>query len=297
MALSVPLPASARLALRFRSVSGSVFRFREEAAWLRATVLVLGFAGLTGLAAQISFTLPFTPVPVTGQVFAVLLASSVLGRRLGPASQFAYVGLGAVGVPWFASSGAAPFSVGGWAVLAGASGGYLWGFVLASLVVGVALDRAPARRTFSGNLLILLLGVAIIYAVGAAQLAHVYGLSAHSAILLGVVPFLPGDLLKSVLVATLLVAALPIDPAATLPSDATRVQPLRRRDYALVGVLLAGVWALAGIVALDASAPRDLVAWYALAAAIASVTALVALLLRRTVERALAAAPRPAAPA
>ena len=89
-------------------------------------VLVVGFALFTALMAQIEFPLWFTPVPITGQTFAVLLAGAALGWRAGLASQALYVGLGAVGLPFYSGGD------GGWNVVTGATGGYLVGFIAAA---------------------------------------------------------------------------------------------------------------------------------------------------------------------
>ncbi len=282
-----PTPSALlRYSGRLARVSESAFRFREEAELWRATVLVLGFAGLTGLAAQVSFSLPFTPVPVTGQVFAVLLAGAALGRRLGPLSQAVYVGLGALGLPWFASSGAAPFSVGGWSVVVGASGGYLIGFIVASALVGLTVDRAMERRSFTSNLLALYGGLGVIYLFGAVQLAIVAGLSARDAVLYGVLPFLPLDMLKCVLAA---LAILPLVPPlrepSGRPSDSTsRIRP---RDYGLFLLTLAFLWCVAALVASYGSATPLLLDWYVLAAAAGTGCAVGALAIRAAVWRAL----------
>jgi biotin transport system substrate-specific component len=264
--------------------SRSIYRFREEAAFVRATLLVLGFAALTGVCAQLVIPLPFTPVPVTGQVFGVLLSGAVLGRRLGPLSQGAYLGLGAIGLPWFAPpSAGALFTVGGWAVLVGATGGYLIGFVVAAAVVGYLIDRGRRRRTFSGNLLILLGGVGIIYAIGSLQLAAVAGLSPREAILYGAVPFLPGDMLKCVLAAVALVAAVPASDPSSGPGVAAGAG--RRRDEGVLVALLLGVWLVAGIVAGLGEPGPLLLDWYLLAAAVATGAALAAYRLRSVLGR------------
>ena len=94
------------------------------------TTLVIGFALLTALAAQIVIPLPFTPVPITGQTFVVLLAGAGLGATAGAASQGLYVLLGAVGLPFYAGGAS------GWTVARGATGGYLIGFIVAAWIVG-----------------------------------------------------------------------------------------------------------------------------------------------------------------
>lgn len=126
---------------------------------LRNAGLVLAFSALTALSAQIKFYLPFTPVPITGQTFAVLLTGVVLGPRLGALSLLAYLAEGAMGLPVFANFGAGP------AVLAGPTGGYLAGMPLAAWLVGQLTlrgwDRSPLRLAAT-----MALGNAVIYALG-----------------------------------------------------------------------------------------------------------------------------------
>lgn len=155
----------------------------------RAALLVVGAALLTALAAQVSFTLPFTPVPVTGQTFAVLLAGTALGSRLGAASQALYVALGAAGLPFYADG------EGGWQVATGATAGYLVGFVVAAAVLGLLAERRQDRTVLTA-VPAMLMGTAIIYGLGAWWLSIELGVSAAKAVELGVAPFLIGDTLK-----------------------------------------------------------------------------------------------------
>ncbi|UCG41646.1 MAG: biotin transporter BioY, partial [Acidimicrobiia bacterium] len=91
-------------------------------------IAVFGFALLTGLTALWEIPLPFTPVPITGQTFAILLAGATLGLRAGAASQLLYLAMGIVGVPFFAGGSS------GWEVVTGPTVGYLVGFVAAAAV-------------------------------------------------------------------------------------------------------------------------------------------------------------------
>ena len=155
----------------------------------RATVLVLGGALLTAAAAQLTIHVPWTPVPITGQTFAVLLVAAALGMRLGVASQALYVVLGAVGLPFYAGA------EGGWTAATGSTAGYLVGFVVAAAIVGAPRRAAPgplAADVPPG----FAFGSAVIYVCGAAWLAHSLDVSAERAIELGVTPFLLGDALK-----------------------------------------------------------------------------------------------------
>lgn len=161
------------------------------------SALVVGFAALTALAAQWRIPLPFTPVPVTGQTFAVLLAGAALGVRAGAASQLLYLAMGAVGMPVF--SGATS----GWEVVTGATGGYLIGFVAAAAVVGALAERRHDRR-FSTTLSAFVVGSFVIYAFGVAGLMATAGMQPSEAILKGVAPFVFGDVLKAGLAAVTL---------------------------------------------------------------------------------------------
>lgn len=167
---------------------------------LRTAVLVTGFALLTAAAAQISFPLPWTPVPVTGQTFAVLLTGAVLGWKAGAASQLLYVALGAVGLPFYADGAS------GWKVVSGATGGYLVGFVVAAALIGYLAERGQDRSLVT-SVPAMLAGTAIIYLFGVTWLAHSLGVSATKAMELGLVPFVVGDALKLALAGGLVPAA------------------------------------------------------------------------------------------
>src|SRR3990167_11158071 len=92
--------------------------------------LVVGCSLITALSAQITILLPFTPVPITGQTFAVLLSGGLLGSRLGMASQLLYLVVGGMGLPFFAGGD------GGVTVFMGSNAGYLVGFPIAAYIVG-----------------------------------------------------------------------------------------------------------------------------------------------------------------
>lgn len=160
-------------------------------------VLVLAGSALIALAAQVRIPLPFSPVPVTGQTFAVLLVAASLGR-LGVASVIAYLAEGAVSLPVFAGGAT------GVAYMTGPTGGYLLGFVLAAAIVGAAAERAWDRR-LATSLLLMFLGEIAIYACGLAWLAR-FPLPVPL-LQAGLIPFIPGDLFKMVLAALALPAA------------------------------------------------------------------------------------------
>ena len=167
------------------------------AVWNRDAFLVTAFSLLTALTAQLSIHLPWTPVPITGQTFGVLLTGALLGPRLGALSLLLYLAEGSAGLPFFAggSSGAA--------ALVGISGGYLISYPFAAALVGWLAARGWDRKPQT-MLAAMLLGSVVIYALGAGYLAHFIG--AAKALTLGVLPFLPGDTIKALLAAGLLPA-------------------------------------------------------------------------------------------
>jgi biotin transport system substrate-specific component len=152
-------------------------------------VLALGGAGLIALAAQISISLPFTPVPITGQTFAVAATAAALGLRTGAAASFLYVGAGLVGLPVYADGGS------GWHAVSGASGGYLIGFIACALVVGWCGDRGWTS-SFSSTVGAMLVGETVIYLFGLLWLRHSLHTSLEKTLELGLYPFVVGDLLK-----------------------------------------------------------------------------------------------------
>ena len=167
---------------------------REDPGLTRGILVSLGLAFLTGIAAQIRLPIPFSPVPVTGQVFAVLLIGLLFGRKLGTGSQLFYVGLGVVGLPWFSGLS------GGIAALAGPTGGYVLGFLPAVYLLGWLSERFELTGIteifFAG-----LSGLGVIYFFGSLQLSLFLNAGLRETIALGVVPFIWIDLLKGLLVA------------------------------------------------------------------------------------------------
>lgn len=155
---------------------------------VRDAALVLGGAGLVGIAAQIAVPVPGSPVPVTGQTFAALLVGTALGAGRGFAALLVYALAGLAGVPWFAEGGSGT----------SVSFGYILGMLLASAAVG-ALARRGADRSMPRMAGTMLLGEAIIYAIGVPYLALAADMSVSAAIAAGLTPFLLGDALKAAL--------------------------------------------------------------------------------------------------
>jgi biotin transport system substrate-specific component len=159
---------------------------------LRDVALVAIASIVTALAAQIAIPLPWTPVPITGQSFAVLLTGAVLGGRRALLAQVLYLAEGMAGLPVFAGGAA------GFAELLGPTGGYLMAFPLAAVVTGMLAERGWDRR-FVTMFVAMLLGSAVIFACGLAWLARF--VPAHALLATGLLPFLPGDLVKATLAA------------------------------------------------------------------------------------------------
>jgi len=181
-----------------------VFRWRYELSLPRKLALAIGIAGLTGLLAQARIPLPWSPVPVTGQTFAVLLAAILLGRWWGGISLAIYAGLGAAGLPWFSGWS------GGVGYLAGPTGGYIIGFILAALFLGHFTGTYVRSRSFLSMLaLMLFANFVLIYVPGLLLLGlwlkSVGGGSVTFTTLLsmGAIPFIPGDITKAVMAAAL----------------------------------------------------------------------------------------------
>lgn len=173
------------------------FRFRVGANHGTKAGLALALAALTGVAAQVRVPLPFTPVPITLQTFAVLLTGIVLGMRYGGLSQALYVGIGLAGVPWFQGGGA------GVGHLLGPTGGYLIGFVVAAAAIGFVIDRYPRARRPPVLLGVLLIAnFLIIYGFGLPWLFAWLTVMADTSVTLmegltmGLFPFIPGDVVK-----------------------------------------------------------------------------------------------------
>jgi biotin transport system substrate-specific component len=157
--------------------------------------LIIGGSLLIGLCAQVAIQPPFSPVPVTGQTFAVLMIGALLGARRGCLAVLAYIIEGAGGLPVFA------LGRGGFAVLLGPTGGYLIGFVAAAYITGSLAERGWDRR-IGTTVLAMVFGNVAIYTFGLLWLSWLIGSS--SVLAVGLYPFVAGDLLKITLAAILL---------------------------------------------------------------------------------------------
>jgi biotin transport system substrate-specific component len=150
------------------------------------------FSVLTALGAWVSIPLPITPVPVTLQVFFVLLSGAVLGKRLGSLAQMIYLLLGLIGLPVFAGGESGP------GVLVGPTGGYLIGFVAAAYLTGM-LAESNRGSNFLRMLVASLCGLIPIYLFGVIGLWVWLRSTLPVLLLVGVIPFLPVDAIKAIL--------------------------------------------------------------------------------------------------
>jgi len=164
---------------------------------LRDIMLVVVGSLLVAAFAQIAIPLPFTPVPITGQTFAVLLVGAALGSKRGAASLGLYTVEGAIGLPFFA---------GGKAGLSGPTIGYLIGFIVAAYFIGLLAERGM-DRSLRTSLVPFLVGTVIVYLFGAGWLVLSLGMSLPAAFAAGVAPFLIGDAIKLLLAGAALPAA------------------------------------------------------------------------------------------
>jgi biotin transport system substrate-specific component len=172
-------------------------RKEGSSTFARSAAAVVGFALLTALLAQVRIGLGFTPVPITGQTLAVLLAGTTLGSRRGALSMALYWVVGMfVPFGWYSNS------THGWEVATGATAGYLFGFIVAAFVVGLLAERGQDRNALT-SFTAMLFGTFVVYFFGVAWLAHKINVPVfdgdQNALTMGLVPFVAGDIIKLVI--------------------------------------------------------------------------------------------------
>lgn len=183
---------------------------REVNSGTTVKVLLLGALAVvvTGLLAHVRIPLPFTPVPLTGQTFGIMLTGLLLGARRGGLSMMAYGLIGLAGFPVFAGGGL------GLAHLLGPTGGYLWGSVAGTYVIGLIARGGGsdgAGLTYGRALLATVVGgIVAVYGIGVPHLAIVTGIGWREALVAGALPFLVGDMLKAGLAAAVAVRMAPV---------------------------------------------------------------------------------------
>jgi len=197
----------------FYKIRQSAFKKRCEAGIAGKILLCFSMACLTGVMAQVRIPLPWTPVPITGQTFAVLLAGVLLGGLWGGLSQATYIILGGMGLRWFTGF------QGGWAHLMGPTGGYIWGFILAALFIGYVSDKHVKSREFVPMFMVMSFSTFfLIFLPGLVHLAFWYsfirgasfGLS--GLLMTGLLPFIPGAFIKITIAAVAAKALTPKKP-------------------------------------------------------------------------------------
>ena len=156
----------------------------EKGSIARNLFLAFGFAILTALSAQVRIVIPISPVPITGQTFVVLLSGLILGSTFGAISMLMYLFIGMSGLPFFSAG------VAGLAILKSPTIGYIIGFFLAAYVIGTFATKP---------ILAIVLGSMTIYIAGVSGLMIILNTSLSNAFAIGVVPFLIGDAIKSIL--------------------------------------------------------------------------------------------------
>lgn len=180
-------------------------RVAKENVWFKEIATILGASILIALSAPLAIRLPFTPVPIVVQSHVILLMGALLGSRRGALAVLAFLAQAIVGLPVLASKKI------GLLVLAGPTGGYLVGYVVAAYLVGRLMEKYKTQssaKTFAA----LSAGSLVIYLFGAVHLAGFVGY--QKALLMGVVPFILGDLVKTIVCVRLLKTPSSLAPLA-----------------------------------------------------------------------------------
>jgi len=183
------------------TVKIAYYDWYHSASWITKTGLSLGIALITGIAAQLRVPLPFTPVPVTAQVFTVLLAGIFLGSFYGGMSMLLYLLFGFAGIPWFTNAAA------GSAI--GPTTGYLIGFVPAAIFLGHVVMKHRIAKRFFPLIGLMIAAVGIIYLCGALNFALFMGTSLKQTLIMAVFPFIPFDIAKAMIAASCARTLLP----------------------------------------------------------------------------------------
>jgi biotin transport system substrate-specific component len=182
---------------KYKHARYNFFKWRYQLEFYHKVILAISFACLTGVLAQVRFYIPWSPVPLTGQTFAVLISAVVLGKWWGGISQTIYVGVGLAGVPWFAGLN------GGLGYFMGPTGGYLIGFILAAFFLGYCIDSyVKSRKYWTMLALMLFANFVIVFGLGLLQLYGWVALTTGTTVdiwgllMMGFIPFIIGDTIK-----------------------------------------------------------------------------------------------------
>ena len=179
-----------------------------------ATKLLMSFmmACVTGIMAQIIIPLPWTPVPITAQTFAVLCSGLILGKKYGCLSQILYIVLGIAFIPWFGGM------TGGLETFFGSTCGFFIGFVIASYFIGAITEKYAKARNFTRMAVVIgIANFALIYIPGLLGLALWMSLTQGATVgvvdllVMGIIPFIAGDIVKILGAASVSKVFLPKD--------------------------------------------------------------------------------------
>lgn len=195
----------------YYSARKNVFERIQDAS--TATKLLMSFimACFTGIMAQIIIPLPWTPVPITAQTFAVLCSGLFLGKKYGCLSQILYIVLGVAFIPWFGGM------TGGLDIFLGSTFGFFIGFVIASYFIGAITEKYAKARNFTSMAIVIgIANFALIYIPGLAGLALWSSLTGTTLgvvdlLMMGLVPFIAGDIVKILGAASVSKVFLPKD--------------------------------------------------------------------------------------
>lgn len=196
----------------YYSARKNVFERIQDAS--TATKIIMSFimACFTGIMAQIIIPLPWTPVPITAQTFAVLCSGLFLGKKYGCLSQILYIVLGVAFIPWFGGM------TGGLEIFLGSTCGFFIGFVIASYFIGAITEKYAKARSFTRMAIVIgIANFALIYIPGLAGLALWYSLTQGATLgivdllMMGLVPFVIGDIVKILGAASVSKVFLPKD--------------------------------------------------------------------------------------
>lgn len=189
---------------RYRTWRYEAFQWRDELSVSKKVALAVGMACLTGMLAQVRIPLGFTPVPITGQNVGVLASGVMLGPWFGALSMLLYIAIGACGVPWFqGGEGGIQY------LIHSPTLGYLFAFVVVAFLIGRLTDKYLSLRGFWGQLWLMSTAMIIILGLGASYLALTLRTTFDETMVMGVLPFLIGDMLKALLIAGAGTAMLP----------------------------------------------------------------------------------------
>jgi biotin transport system substrate-specific component len=194
---------------KYKQARYTFFKWRYNLEVYHKVILAVTFACITGLLAQLRFYMPGSPVPLTGQTFAVVLSAVILGKWWGGMSQGIYLGVGVAGMPWFAGMN------GGFAYLAGPTGGYLIGFILAAFILGYCVDTyVKSRKYWTLFALMIAANFGIVFGLGLLQLygwLAITGVSVdlYGLLMMGLIPFIVGDVIKIAIAAGIAGAITP----------------------------------------------------------------------------------------